>query len=224
MASYPWNIDHTETKNVYAVVTNAAGNVLDFNDNTFKALGSATTPTVALTEQTGGGGSGKSNYVYSLDLTRINKTLDTSRAWITFYERAGGSAAPLTDTAISFRTPFTTQAGEWGEDALGIEFCPVYTTISGTPTMRGIVTVLRNGKPVDIYALDSTATCTVTAREHGAVADLYASSAATVTTAGDFNVSQSTPGYTADRAYQHTIVATVSGTATTFKLPVANFG
>jgi len=224
MASYVWNVDYTETKNIYAVITNAAGSVLDFNDNTFKALGSATTPTVALTEQTGGGGSGKSNYIYSLDLSRLNKSLATVRYWITFYERAGGSAAPLTDTAINYRTPFSVQAAEFGEDELDIEFCPVYTTISGTPTMRGIVTILRNGKPIDVYALDTSATCTVTAREHGAGVDLYASSAATVTSQGDFNVSQASPGYTADRAYQHTIAATVSGTATTFKLPVANFG
>ena len=223
MASYPWNIDYTETKNVYAVVTNAAGNVLDFNDNTFKALGSATTPTVALAEQTGGGGSGKSNYYYALDLSRVNKTLDTARFWITFYDRAGGSAAPLTDLAINYRAPFTVQAAEIGEDELGIEFLPVFTTTAGT-TMRALVTVTRNGKPVNIYSLDTAATCTITAREHGAGSDLYTTSATTVGANGYFTVTQSTPGYTDDRGYQHTIAIACAGATTTFQLPVAVFG
>lgn len=223
MASYPWNIDHTETKNVYAVVTNAAGNVLDFNDNTFKALGSATTPTVALTEQTGGGGSGKSNYVYSLDLTRINKTLDTSRAWITFYERASGSAAPLTDTALNFRTPFTVQAGEWGEDALGIEFGSAFTSTAGT-TVRFVVTVTRNGKPVLIDDLDAAATCTITATEAATGMDLFTTSATTVNSSGYFVVSQSTPNYSTDKVYQHTVAVACAGTTTTFNVPVPVFG
>ncbi|TXH10553.1 MAG: hypothetical protein E6R03_15340, partial [Hyphomicrobiaceae bacterium] len=97
MASYTFSQDYTETKNVYAVIHNSAGNVFDFSDNTFKAIGSATTPYAACTEQTSGGGSGKSAYTVTINLALLNKTLDTSRFWITLYERAGGSPAPLTD-------------------------------------------------------------------------------------------------------------------------------
>lgn len=223
MASYTFSQDYTETKNVYAVIHNSAGNVFDFSDNTFKAIGSATTPYAACTEQTAGGGSGKSAYTVTINLALLNKTLDTSRFWITLYERAGGSPAPLTDTAITYRSPFSVQAAEIGEDALDIEFVPCFTSTAGT-TMRALVTVTRNGKPVDVYTLDNAATCTITAREHGAGSDLYTTSATTVSSNGDFAVTQSTPGYTSDRVYQHTVAVAVNSTTTTFRLPVANFG
>jgi hypothetical protein len=216
-------VDYTESKNVYAVIWNRSGSVFDFSDNTFKALASATTPYVAATEQTSSGGVGQSGYAITVTLANIHKTLETGRFDITLYERAGGSPAPLTDTAISSRSPFVIQAGEIGEDRLGVEFCPCFTTTSGT-AMRALVTITRNGKPINIYTLDNAATCTVTAREHGAGSDLYTTSATTVSSNGDFAITQSNPNYVSDRAYQHTFSVSVNGTATTFRLPVANFG
>lgn len=90
--------------------------------------------------------------------------------------------------------------------------------------MRALVTITRNGKPINIYTLDNAATCTVTAREHGAGSDLYTTSATTVSSNGDFAITQSNPNYVSDRAYQHTFSVSVNGTATSFRLPVANFG
>jgi hypothetical protein len=223
MASHTFGQDFTASRNCYAVVYNAAGNVFDFNDNTFKALASATTPFAACTEQTSGGGTGQSTYVVTINLALLNKTLDTVRYGITFFDRAGGTPAPLTDTAWTYRSPFSVQAAEIGDDELAVEFCPCFTSTAGT-TMRALVTVLRNGKPVNVYTLDSAATCTVTAREHGAGSDLFTTSAATVSSNGDFAVSQASPGYTSDRAYQHTIAITVNSTTTSFRFPVANFG
>ncbi len=49
-----------------------AGQVLDFNDNTFKAIGSATAPYLAATERTGINGAGKSSYTVDLDLSHVN--------------------------------------------------------------------------------------------------------------------------------------------------------
>jgi hypothetical protein len=123
----------------------------------------------------------------TINLALLNKTLDTVRYGITFFDRAGGTPAPLTDTAWTYRSPFSVQAAEIGDDELAVEFCPCFTSTAGT-TMRALVTVLRNGKPINVYTLDSSATCTVTAREHGAGSDLFTTSAATVSSNGDFAV------------------------------------
>jgi len=223
MASYTFAQDYTASKNCYAAIYNAAGDVFDFSDNTFKAIASATTPFATMTEQTSGGGSGQSTYAVTVNLALLNKTLETVRYGITFYERLGGSPAPLTDTAWLYRTSFSVQAAEIGEDELGVEVATAFTSTAGT-TLRGILTITRNGKPLNVYTLDSTATCTVTAREHGAGSDLFTSSAATVSSTGDFQFSQSSPGYTTDRVYQHTVAVTCAGTTTSFRAPIPVFG
>jgi len=223
MASYTFAQDYTASKNCYAVIYNAAGNVFDFADNTFKAIASATTPFATMTEQTSGGGTGQSTYAVTVNLALLNKTLETVRYGITFYERAGGSPAPLTDTAWLYRTAFSVQAAEIGEDELGVEVATALNTTAGE-VLYGILTITRNGKPVDIYTLDSTATCTVTPRESTAGSDLWTSSAATVSGNGDFRFSKTTPGYTTDRVYQHTVAVTCAGTTTSFRAPIPVFG
>jgi hypothetical protein len=224
MASYPLKEVYTSSNNVYVVITDKDSKYLDFADDTFKLLASCTTPYLALTEKTDGGGAGQSHYVGTLDLSKINKTLNAKfGVSAEYFVRSGATPAPLTDTAISYLQKIATQSAELGEDEQDIQFLPVFTTTSGT-TMRAIVSATRNGRPVDIYALDSSATCTITAREHGSGVDLYTTSATTVGSNGYFTVTQSTPGYTTDRGYQHTIAITCAGTTTTFQLPVAVFG
>lgn len=223
MASYIFAQDYTASKNCYAVIYDTSGNVLDFSDSTFKSLASATTPSAAMTELTSGGGTGLSTYTVTINLASLNKTLNPVRYGITFFERAGGSPAPLTDTAWLNRTTFSVQAAEIGEDLLGIEFATAFTSTAGT-TLRGILTVTRNGLPVNIYNLDPTAAVVLTAREHGAGSDLFTTSSTTVNTSGYFEISQSTPGYTTDRVYQHTAQLTVSGVSTTFRVPIPVFG
>lgn len=86
--------------NVYFVVWNAAGQVLDFSDNTFKALGSATTPYVAATEVANRGGVDESGYEASLDLANVNATPAIAVFEVEVYRRLGGSPAVATDVCL----------------------------------------------------------------------------------------------------------------------------
>lgn len=57
-----------------AVIRLSDGKVLDFSDNTFKTLASATTPYSNGTELTASGGAGKSGYYVALNLSHLNST------------------------------------------------------------------------------------------------------------------------------------------------------
>lgn len=106
--------EYTESLNIYARVFDASGNVFDFSDNTFKAIGAAATGYVTATELTAMGGTGKSCYSVSIDFGAINNTGAIGRYTIKFYERAGGSPA-ASDTAISGELSVTVQFGSLGE-------------------------------------------------------------------------------------------------------------
>lgn len=80
----PGNVD-------YFVVRNAAGEVLDHDDDTFKALGDATEPELIATEETDFGGVNESLYEATLDLADVNSGLAIAQFWIDVYRRAGGS-------------------------------------------------------------------------------------------------------------------------------------
>jgi hypothetical protein len=223
MATFPFKVRATGSQNVYACLENESGQFFDFNDNTFKALGSATTPYVSMTEQTNGGGSGNSHYYAAFDLSLLPKRLTTKTYWATAYVRAGGSPAPLTDVTINDPTPFNVQAMELGSFPLSVECSGAFTTTSGT-AVRFIVSVNRNGVYVPIDDLDASAAATITAREHGAGSDLFTTSSTTVNSSGWFSVSQSSPGYTTDREYQHTVAITVGGESMSFAVPFPVFG
>lgn len=224
MASYLFRVAWAASKNVYVVIRNASGQVLDFSDDTFKSLGSATTPYAAATERTDIGGSGNSGYDYSLDLSKCNKALGFKQFSIEFFERVGGSPAIETDTPILVTpSPFTVEAAEIGRGRYDVDWAPAFTSTAGT-TLRGLLTITRNGVPINVYALDSTATATITAREHGSGVDLYTSSPVTVESNGDFEVEQSTPGYTTDRVYQHTVEVECNGETVEFRAPIPVFG
>lgn len=106
--------EYTESANIYARLFNAAGQVFDFSDNTFKAIGSATTGYVVASELTAMGGTGKSCYAVSINFGNVNNTGAISRYTLKFYERAGGAPA-ATDAAISGELSLTVQFGELGE-------------------------------------------------------------------------------------------------------------
>lgn len=97
---------------LYFVVWNALGTqVLDLNDDTFKALGSATTPHLAATERTDFGGTSYSLYSATLDLSRISSTSTAVPCLLVIQQQAGGSPAPATDSVLSAPLAFTVENG-----------------------------------------------------------------------------------------------------------------
>jgi len=104
-------------------------------------------------------------------------------------------------------------------DQWAVEVEEAFTTTAGVET-RLIVSVTKNGLRQDVYALDSTATCALAVREHGAGSDLYTISATTVSANGKFQLTKSTPGYTTDRVYDRIFTVVISGTTRTFSVPV----
>lgn len=214
MSTETLKVQHTAGKNVYASVWDATGQVLDHADNTFKALASATTPGIALTERTNEGGVGKSAYTGSLDLAAVNKGPTATGYSLSFYERAGGSPAPLTDAVLTYPYVFTVQCAEIGDFPISVEFMPCFTTTAGT-TVRIAAKILRAGKIVPVATLDPTATLALAVREFGAGADLFTVAATTVGADHVFEMTQASPGYTADRLYKYTATLVQNGVTLT---------
>lgn len=106
--------EYTASATVFFRLFNSSGQAFDFNDNTFKALVSCTTPYVAGTERTSMGGTGKSCWQASINLANINDTGAIGRYTLKAYMQAGGSPAD-SDAAISGGLPLTIQFGELGE-------------------------------------------------------------------------------------------------------------
>lgn len=99
---------------VYFRLYNETGQVFDFDDNTFKTIGAATTPQASCTERTEMGGTGKSGYTVSVDFANVNDTGSVGRYIVKAFLQAGGSPA-ATDAAISDGLSLTVQFGSLGE-------------------------------------------------------------------------------------------------------------
>jgi len=157
---------HTAGKNVYISLWNSSGMVFDFADNTFKLLSAPpTTPYIALTEKTDMGGTGKSGYVGTLNLSLLNKDVTPLSITLSIYERAGGSPALNTDTVISQPLDLTIQCAELGDLPISVKLEACFTTTAGT-TVRLFATLLRGGERVAVYDLDPTATLQIDVVEH----------------------------------------------------------
>lgn len=92
--------EYDASATVYFRLYDSSGNVFDFNDETFKAIGSATTPQVAATERTEMGGTSKSGYQASIDLATVNDTGAVNRYTLKAFLQSGGSPA-TSDAAIT---------------------------------------------------------------------------------------------------------------------------
>ena len=203
---------------IFGLTGAEAGQVFDFDDNTFKALSGAVTPYVAATERADMSGTGRSGYTAAIDLATINLTGTAKRYLLQAYN----NVAPANgDNPISDGTAFVVQFGDTGDGPLDVDFDGAFTTTAGV-AVRFIVGLTKRGLPVDLNAVDAAAEVVITAREHGAGVDLFVTAGDTVNAAGRFEVTELTPGYTDDRVYLHTIEITENGNTHTFHklLPV----
>ena len=188
--------------NVYFRVFNDSGQVFDFSDNTFKAIGSATTPQVAATERTEMDGTGRSGYTASINLTNINPYPLAKRYTFAAYDNGTPAA---TDAAISDHTEFVVQAGEVGELPITCMLDGAFTSSAGT-ALRLLAWLERGGQRISLAA----GSISIAVREHGAGSDLFTGTAASPTASGDFEVTVASPGFTDDRVYRAVVAITVN--------------
>lgn len=206
---------HDPGATLYAAIFDSTGQVFDWNDNTFKAVASATTPGIALIERAAAGGGSKSLYTGSFNRATVNNTATVGQYSLTIFSQAGGSPAPVTDAAVSSPAAFEIRFGEPGGLQVRHQIDGCFTTTAGT-LIRLMVQLLYDGQRVALETVDPTATCALAVREHGAGADLFTISATTVNAAGIFELSKTNPGYTADRLYKYTLTMVVNGVTLTF--------
>jgi hypothetical protein len=215
MATEKLNVDRTAGQNVYFAVFDPVhtATVFDFSDNTFKALGSATTPYIAATEETDGAGTGISLYVASLNLAALNPLPATKHVVVYAYQRAGGSPNLLTDTMFS-RQELRLANSVNNLDAAAIAAMRIGFDAAVTSTAGTSLKMIAWLRDVGGVVIDGSATCVITCREHGAGVLLFtnpSSGTASQTDYGTFEVTQSTPGFTDDRLYVFDVTIVSNG-------------
>lgn len=111
MATERFTYDGVASLNAYLRIHNTAGLVLDYSDNTFKALGSATTPNATMTEVAAAGGTGFSRYYVDVDLSLLNDTGDRQFFSASVCDNASPAAS---DVAVSGSVDFAVQFAQMG--------------------------------------------------------------------------------------------------------------
>lgn len=185
----------------FVIYQSGSANVYDFADQTFKALGAATTPYVAATERTGICGTGKSYYDASINLSQIHPGVAAFGITILFFEQLGGAPAPATDTPRSQPVSLTIQSGDEIVVPVDVQFRCCAKSTSGTEIQ--VLAWLQAGQvPVDLATLDPAATCTATIYLYGSsIPVITLDSEFALNTLSQFEAEYSNPNFTADRLY-----------------------
>ncbi|HEY0981463.1 hypothetical protein [Schlesneria sp.] len=210
--------------NKYLTVTDPVLNqVFDRADNTWKSLGSATNPAFVCAETSLGA---TSLYHVAIPLATISPNMTPRDIVVTMYTRAGGSPAPLTDTASVQNWALRVCAGQQvPNDPAGVPFevdvTANLTTTMGT-SMHLTAELRRNGVTVPLKTLDPAATCSLVVTQ-----DATASAGARVAqfsmSTGDvgvtnashrFEAEYASPGLASNRGF--TAVATITAGGVTY--------
>lgn len=201
-----WTSD-SPGNNVYCCVWNASGEVFDTADNTFKALGSATTPGIAATERTAMGGGSESVYDAAVDLGDVHDSPAIGVYRIAFYRRAGVSPAPATDLQLAL-LEVRIAGGELvqaGSPGTLTEDFQLHISANVTSTAGGYLQLncwlTRRGQ---FYELPGDAECYFEVQQHGSgVLHFRSPSAGTITpnALGVFEIEHETPNLVDDQAY-----------------------
>lgn len=111
MATKRFTYDATASLNAYVRIHNSAGLVFDHDDDSWKALASATTPHLAMTEVAAAHGTGRSRYYVDVDLGKLNDTGDIQNFTLTVCNNGSPAA---TDNPVSSPHDFAVQFGLQG--------------------------------------------------------------------------------------------------------------
>lgn len=218
MATITLFVEHTAGADVYFRIFNASGQVLDFADNAFEALSSATTPYVAATERADMAGTGRSGYTAAVDLADVNNSA-AAQFVIKAYDNgtpadADNPLAPAATNETLLPAPHIwVEYGELGRGEIVVQ-AEVNVKSTAGSTAQVAVWLERNGVKLDIDAIDASCTASATLREHGSASNLFALNMTDSDIQGDrFEAEQSSPAFVDDRQYE--IVATITENSNT---------
>lgn len=197
MATEVFEFTGTAGTSHYLGIFNTAGEVFDWDDETFKALGSAVTPGVTATEKTGMGGA-KSGYVASVDLALLNATSDDIKFFCEWFTNAG-----LT-TRVSETEEFLVTSGAIGMAILSPRIVEAGLVIDEAGTVKVLAHVKQDGEEVAIASGSCSVSCYV---DDSAVAVFTASSSTVLN------------GY---RFYVSHALAAVAGSGYTFRITITD--
>lgn len=212
MASRVFSTLYDSGQSVYLRIFNMSGQVFDFNDETFKSLGSATTPYIACTEQADVDGTGRSAYVVTIDLDDIYSGFNPADFRFNLYANGTPAAGDVAFAASVVRLP--EDIGQIDCRAEG-----VLTSTAGTE-IRITASLERNGQVVVL----GSGSVSMGIREHGASSNLLTLSSSSLTALGRFEITQSNPGFTDDRLYMARVAITTGGVTYTSDVPFPILG
>lgn len=202
MTSELLNVYDVPGNNVFFCIWNAAGQILDHADQTFKALAAPpTTPGLAATEVTDKGGVNESAYEVALNLANVNATPAIAAFRVEAYRRAGGSVNLANDLLLGsddIRVAASVLAsGSVGEVLHGYSvLVNMNVTSTAGDEIQLIAILLNNGKPV---TLAGTETCVFECYEFSETVVKFPSpSAVTPTANGQFEAIVEDPALTDD--------------------------
>lgn len=179
---------------LYLRISNEAGQWFDFDDDTFKAWASATTPYAMMTEEPLLGGTTRVKYVATVDLGALNDTPEPQRFRA---EVCNNSSPALADDRVSERVEWVVQAGEMAGSDPVMVFGGAHFTSSAGEEVVFEFWLEKDGKTIPL----ATAELTVTFREANTDIDLFAETVSTPNAAGRLSGSKEDPAFVADKAY-----------------------
>ena len=193
---------------VFALSGADAGKVLDFSDDTFKSLASATTPYLAATERADMGGFGQSAYTIGLDLAKLNPLAVEKEFVVHWYE---GSSPADAAPAQAIGEPFVVALAKEGRREWIVQQEINVKSTEGLASQLH-VWLEHGGELVDIDGVEATPTMSTSVRMHGAGSALFVVTGDVGDVTDDiFEVEQELPGFTDDRLYAIVASITVNG-------------
>jgi hypothetical protein len=222
MATQRLRFEDTAGVNNYFTVWRSSDNLIfDFNDNTFKAIASATTPYLAADENTNTGGTGRSHYTASLNLSLLGSV----DAFVQAYRRSGSTPAPLTDATIEDPVPIEVRFGDQ-PGSISAEICATMDHSVSPEELFLSVTISLDGQAIDLNDMATAPTCAIQVRQSNPAADAFPELTATIDDDGRFVASQESP-FDEDQAEKefHAVVTVTHGSQTyRFDLPFSTTG
>lgn len=197
---------------LYVTAFNSSGQVFDYNTNTWVAISlPPVNPFLSVTERTGTGGTGESDFWATVDLGLLNPSATQVDVRLKFFERAGGSNSLSADTVIGVADVSIVSGGQVNVGFTECVLTPSYR--AGSDTLYFVAQLRVNGLPVTLAGGD---TCTIIVRQINPVAgsNLFTVGPVNPDANGEFTLSKVNPNLNADTSIYRGLVTMVVGSVT----------
>lgn len=195
----PFSLTYTPGQTVYPRISNSAGLVFDFDDDTFKAEGSVVSPvpTSGVSEITNLKGD-QSRYVVAADfLAVVNPSLTAMTIFWEWRRRLGASPDLAIDDLAGDEASGTVRCGRL-DPVLAVKSAANQLLDQPNTPASFWVWLEADGERIDANDLDPVPGIAITPRIEGAGADLLPASAAAPDAQGRWYVTFDDPGYGED--------------------------